>query len=35
MPDDEKQIRTLIERWADAVHSGDIAVSSRTTPTTS
>jgi uncharacterized protein (TIGR02246 family) len=25
MADDEEQIRTLIERWADAVHSGDMA----------
>ncbi len=24
MPDDEQQIRTLIERWASAVHSGDM-----------
>ncbi|MGH2986655.1 MAG: YybH family protein [Solirubrobacterales bacterium] len=24
MPDDEAQIRTLIERWAEAVHRGDI-----------
>jgi hypothetical protein len=24
MPDDEKQIRTLIEHWAEAVHSGDM-----------
>jgi uncharacterized protein (TIGR02246 family) len=24
--DDEEQIRALIERWADAVHSGDMAV---------
>ena len=24
MPDDERQIRTLVERWAAAVHSGDI-----------
>jgi uncharacterized protein (TIGR02246 family) len=24
MPDDEQQIRTLIERWADAVHGGDL-----------
>jgi uncharacterized protein (TIGR02246 family) len=24
MPDDEKQIRTLIERWAEAVHNGDL-----------
>lgn len=24
MPDDETQIRDLIERWADAVHSGDM-----------
>src|SRR5918997_90718 len=24
MPDDEGQIRTLIERWADAVHRGDL-----------
>jgi uncharacterized protein (TIGR02246 family) len=24
MADDEEQIRTLIERWADAVHSGDM-----------
>lgn len=24
MPDDEEQIRTLIERWAAAVHSGDM-----------
>src|SRR5919106_3967775 len=24
MPDNEKQIRTLIERWAEAVHSGDM-----------
>jgi uncharacterized protein (TIGR02246 family) len=26
MPDDEQQIRTLIERWADAVHRGDLEV---------
>ncbi len=25
MPDDEKQIRTLIESWAEAAHSGDMA----------
>ena len=25
MTDDEQQIRTLIERWAEAVHSGDLA----------
>jgi uncharacterized protein (TIGR02246 family) len=25
MPDDEQQIRALIQRWADAVHSGDLA----------
>jgi uncharacterized protein (TIGR02246 family) len=25
MADDEEQIRTLIERWADAVHSGGMA----------
>jgi uncharacterized protein (TIGR02246 family) len=24
MPSDEEQIRSLIERWAEAVHSGDI-----------
>ncbi len=24
MPNDEEQIRTLIERWAEAVHSGDM-----------
>jgi uncharacterized protein (TIGR02246 family) len=24
MPDDEAQIRALIERWADAVHAGDL-----------
>jgi ketosteroid isomerase-like protein len=24
MPADEEQIRTLIERWADAVHRGDL-----------
>lgn len=24
MPDDEAQIRTLIERWAEAVHGGDL-----------
>ena len=24
MPDDENQIRTLIERWATAVHAGDM-----------
>lgn len=24
MQDDEKQIRTLIERWAEAVHSGEL-----------
>jgi uncharacterized protein (TIGR02246 family) len=24
MPDDEQQIRTLVERWAAAVHGGDI-----------
>ena len=24
MPDDEEQIRTLIEDWAEAVHSGDM-----------
>ena len=24
MPDDEGQIRTLIEKWADAVHDGDL-----------
>src|SRR5688500_16056096 len=26
MPNDEDQIRTLIERWAAAVHSGDLEV---------
>jgi uncharacterized protein (TIGR02246 family) len=26
MPDDEQQIRKLIERWAAAVHRGDLAV---------
>jgi uncharacterized protein (TIGR02246 family) len=25
MPDDEEQIRTLIERWAEAVHGGDMS----------
>jgi uncharacterized protein (TIGR02246 family) len=25
MPDDEEQIRSLIERWADAVHRGDLS----------
>ena len=25
MPDDREQIRTLIERWAEAVHSGDMS----------
>lgn len=25
MPTNEEQIRTLIERWADAVHTGDLA----------
>jgi hypothetical protein len=25
MVDDEEQIRTLIERWAEAVHSGDMS----------
>ena len=25
MPDDEQQIRTLIERWAEAVHAGDMS----------
>jgi uncharacterized protein (TIGR02246 family) len=25
MPDDQEQIRTLIERWAEAVHSGDLS----------
>jgi uncharacterized protein (TIGR02246 family) len=25
MPDDEQQIRTLIERWAAAVHRGDLS----------
>ena len=25
MPDDEEQIRTLIQRWAAAVHRGDLA----------
>jgi uncharacterized protein (TIGR02246 family) len=24
MPDDEEQIRTLVQRWAAAVHSGDL-----------
>jgi uncharacterized protein (TIGR02246 family) len=24
MPNDEQQIRTLIERWAEAVHAGDL-----------
>jgi uncharacterized protein (TIGR02246 family) len=24
MPDDEQQIRTLVKRWAEAVHSGDM-----------
>jgi uncharacterized protein (TIGR02246 family) len=24
MPDDETQIRTLLERWAEAVHAGDL-----------
>lgn len=24
MTDDERQIRTLVERWADAVHTGDL-----------
>jgi uncharacterized protein (TIGR02246 family) len=24
VPDDERQIRTLIERWADAVHRGEL-----------
>jgi uncharacterized protein (TIGR02246 family) len=24
MPDDEKQIRTLVERWATAAHTGDL-----------
>ena len=24
MPDDEQQIRTLIERWAEAAHTGDM-----------
>jgi uncharacterized protein (TIGR02246 family) len=26
MPEDEQQIRTLIENWAEAVHRGDMAV---------
>src|ERR671919_2245744 len=26
MTDDERQIRTLIEKWAEAVHSGDMEV---------
>jgi uncharacterized protein (TIGR02246 family) len=26
MADDEKQIRALVERWADAVHGGDLGV---------
>jgi ketosteroid isomerase-like protein len=25
MADDQNQIRTLIERWAEAVHSGDMS----------
>jgi ketosteroid isomerase-like protein len=25
MTDDEEQIRTLIERWAEAVHGGDMS----------
>ena len=25
MPDDEQHIRTLIERWAEAVHAGELA----------
>jgi uncharacterized protein (TIGR02246 family) len=25
MPEDEQQIRTLIERWAEAVHGGDMS----------
>lgn len=29
MTDDEQQVRTLIERWAEAVHTGDIAASDR------
>ena len=24
MPDDEQQIRNLIERWAEAAHTGDM-----------
>ena len=33
MPSNEEQIRNLIERWAEAVHAGDLPTSSRTTPT--
>ena len=35
MPDDENQIRTLIERWATAVHTGDMDTVLATTPRTS
>ena len=33
--DDETQIRTLIERWAEAVHTGDLPTVWPTTRTTS
>ena len=33
--DDETQIRTLIERWAEAVHAGDLDACWPTTPRTS
>jgi ketosteroid isomerase-like protein len=32
---DESEIRALIERWADAVHAGDLEGFSPTTPTIS
>ena len=34
MASDEQQIRELIERWADAAHTGDLEKSSPTTPRT-
>jgi hypothetical protein len=30
MTDDETRVRALIERWAAAVHAGDLEVASRT-----
>jgi ketosteroid isomerase-like protein len=33
--EDEARIRALIERWATAVHAGDMEVSLPITPTTS